>query len=80
VSHALTTRSAVEEDGTGRGNPLTTSVGQATDRCALDPKPDGPRYAACGDAVTANVAEWIGRRFPHDPPTNPTPPRKETDG
>jgi site-specific DNA-cytosine methylase len=32
-------------------------------RCAHDPKPDGPRYAACGDAVTANVAEWIGRRL-----------------
>ena len=23
---------------------------------------DGPRYAACGDAVTSTVAEWIGRR------------------
>jgi C-5 cytosine-specific DNA methylase len=33
------------------------------DRCAFDPKPDGPRYAACGDAVTVNVAEWIGRRL-----------------
>jgi DNA (cytosine-5)-methyltransferase 1 len=28
-----------------------------------NPKPDGPRYAACGDAVTSNVAEWIGRRL-----------------
>lgn len=27
------------------------------------PKPDSPRYAATGDAVTANVAEWIGRRL-----------------
>ena len=24
---------------------------------------DGPRYAALGDAVTVNVAEWIGRRM-----------------
>jgi DNA-cytosine methyltransferase len=37
--------------------------GTASDRCAVDPKPDGPRYAGCGDAVTANVAEWIGRRL-----------------
>lgn len=28
-----------------------------------NPKPDSPRYAACGDAVTANVSEWIGHRF-----------------
>jgi DNA (cytosine-5)-methyltransferase 1 len=27
------------------------------------PPPDSRRYAACGDAVTANVAEWIGRRL-----------------
>jgi hypothetical protein len=32
-------------------------------RCALDPKPDGPRYAACGDAVTVSVSHWIGRRI-----------------
>jgi len=28
-----------------------------------DPLPDGRRYAACGDAITVNVAEWIGRRL-----------------
>lgn len=27
------------------------------------PAPDSRRYAALGDAVTANVAEWIGRRI-----------------
>jgi DNA (cytosine-5)-methyltransferase 1 len=27
------------------------------------PQPDGRRYAACGDAVTVNVAFWIGRRL-----------------
>lgn len=26
-------------------------------------QPDGPRYAGLGDAVTVNVAEWIGRRI-----------------
>lgn len=25
--------------------------------------PDGRRYAACGDGVVSNVAEWIGRRI-----------------
>jgi site-specific DNA-cytosine methylase len=28
-----------------------------------NPRPDGPRYAACGDAVTVSVAYWIGRRL-----------------
>lgn len=26
-------------------------------------RPDGPRYAALGDAVTVNVAEWLGQRL-----------------
>ena len=25
--------------------------------------PDSRRYAACGDAVTVNVAEWLGGRL-----------------
>ena len=29
------------------------------------PGSDSKRYAALGDAVTANVAEWIGRRILH---------------
>lgn len=33
------------------------------DPAPVDPKPDGPRYAAMGDAVTVPVAEWIGRRL-----------------
>lgn len=33
------------------------------ERVPFDPKPDGPRYAACGDAVTVSVATWIGRRL-----------------
>lgn len=28
-----------------------------------NPQPDGRRYAACGDAVTANVAQWLGERI-----------------
>ncbi len=28
-----------------------------------DPLPDGPRYAAMGDAVTVPVIEWIGHRL-----------------
>lgn len=28
-----------------------------------EPKPDGRRYAACGDAVTVPVAHWIGSRL-----------------
>ena len=27
------------------------------------PRPDGPRYAQMGNAVTVPVAEWIGRRL-----------------
>ena len=29
----------------------------------VDPRPDGPRYAQMGNAVTVNVAEWIGMRL-----------------
>lgn len=29
----------------------------------VDPRPDGPRYAAMGNAVTVNVAHWIGSRL-----------------
>jgi DNA (cytosine-5)-methyltransferase 1 len=32
--------------------------------------PDSRRYAALGDAVTASVAEWIGRRILDDPASN----------
>jgi DNA (cytosine-5)-methyltransferase 1 len=32
----------------------------STDVCTC---PDGPRYAALGNAVTVNVAEWIGHRI-----------------
>ena len=29
----------------------------------VDPRPDGPRYAQMGNAVTVNVAQWIGERL-----------------
>lgn len=30
---------------------------------AHEPKPDGPRYAAMGNAVTVNVSFWLGTRL-----------------
>ena len=45
---------------------LATGVVEGAQRLsrALKPCcPDGPRYAALGDAVTTNVVEWIGRRM-----------------
>lgn len=35
----------------------------STTTCPVELKPDGPRESATGDAVTATVAEWIGRRL-----------------
>lgn len=43
--------------------PAVYSHGRESNSCALDVAPDGPRFAAMGDAVTVNVAEWIGRRL-----------------
>lgn len=37
-----------------------TNAGKGT---AHEPKPDGPRYAQMGNAVTVNVAHWIGLRL-----------------
>ena len=37
--------------------------GSGDTSCPHDPKPDGPRYAQMGNAVTVNVAEWIGHRL-----------------
>lgn len=37
-----------------------------------DPRPDGRRFAAIGDAVTVPVAEWIGRRLTEFHDTGPT--------
>lgn len=39
------------------------SPGRDANTSPVDYAPDGPRYAAMGDAVTVNVAEWIGRRL-----------------
>ena len=63
------------EDGTGRGTPLVSASADANgmrasaelprrlDDPVSDPPPDGPRYAAMGNAVTVNVAHWIGLRI-----------------
>jgi hypothetical protein len=40
-----------------------TRGGEDRATCAYDPKPDGPRYAQMGNAVTVPVAEWIGHRL-----------------
>lgn len=57
-----------EVDALHKGQtPAVDGNGSPTDRCVLDPKPDGPRYAACGDAVTVNVAHWIGLRLNEAP-------------
>ena len=56
-----------EPDGTPalRATALLGHNGRGEERptCTHDPRPDGSRYAACGDAVTVNVAYWIGRRL-----------------
>jgi len=45
---------------------LALVEGGSGNRSAYDPRPDGRRYAACGDGVVAPVAEWIARRLrPH---------------
>lgn len=46
-------------------SPAPAFLGDASegDDAPADPPPDGPRYAALGDAVTVNVAEWIGVRL-----------------
>jgi DNA (cytosine-5)-methyltransferase 1 len=59
------------EDGTGRGTPLVRATPDTNGVRAAsglpgrvdDPRPDGPRYAAMGNAVTVNVLEWIGHRI-----------------
>lgn len=40
--------------------------------CPAEPRPDGPREAQMGNAVTVQVAEWIGRRLlAYDESLNP---------
>ena len=72
VAHTLTHDGFdASEDGTGRGTRLVSAASDPDGvRAATglpgrvdDPRPDGPRYAAMGNAITVNVAEWIGRRL-----------------
>lgn len=67
------------EDGTGRQTYVASSdpdgaraasrlPGRLDDplravTCPVEPRPDGPRERQMGNAVTVNVAEWIGRRI-----------------
>ena len=52
----------------GQGYPAVRVDGEEDEPaegavCAVDPKPDGQRYSACGDGVVAPVGTWIGRRI-----------------
>lgn len=57
------------------GEPVYAQTKGGQWRCKSG-TPDGPRYAAMGDAVTVNVAEWIGRRIAtaHDVLNAPSSP------
>ncbi len=46
----------------GGGQALMAGAAEGA-ACGHDPKPDGQRYAACGDGVAAPVAHWIGLRL-----------------
>jgi len=46
---------ATDADG-GRATPVVSGW-------LDDPRPDGPRYSAMGNAVTVNVIEWIHGRI-----------------
>ncbi len=50
---------AAREDGLGGAGEDVKRLPRAPKPCC----PDGPRYAALGDAITTNVVEWIGRRM-----------------
>jgi DNA (cytosine-5)-methyltransferase 1 len=79
ISHTLRSEGFdASEDGTGCGTPTIsdkTGVRRLTPtECErlqalpdgwtqLGDTPDGRRYSALGDAVTATVGEWIGRRL-----------------
>jgi DNA (cytosine-5)-methyltransferase 1 len=72
VAHTLRAEGFdASEDGTGRGTPLVSAAPDADgvrassglSRRVDDPRPDGPRYAECGNAVTVPVAQWIGERI-----------------
>lgn len=72
VDDSVTAFHATQEPITGEGFTPALGAGayighngRGEDRptCAYDPKPDGPRYAQMGNAVTVNVAEWIGHRL-----------------
>jgi site-specific DNA-cytosine methylase len=65
VSRSSRGRATPLAPGHNTDSHIALGGGAPASSCAFDPQPDGPRYAACGDAVTVNVAEWIGRRVLH---------------
>jgi DNA (cytosine-5)-methyltransferase 1 len=54
---------AANPDGVRAASRLPGRVDDAPVTSPVDLKPDGRRYAAMGDAVTVNVAQWIGQRL-----------------
>ena len=52
-----------DPDGVRAASRLPRRLDDAAVTSPVDLKPDGPRYAAMGDAVTVNVAQWIGERL-----------------
>lgn len=52
-----------QKGGGQRGTAHVQAVASEGDDEAYDPLPDGPRYAAMGNAVSVPVAHWIGERI-----------------
>jgi hypothetical protein len=53
-------RTASDAKRSERGTLILENGDEYAPGSPFDPKPDGPRYAAMGDAVTVNVIEWLG--------------------
>ena len=54
---------AVLQGGVRRLTPVECQRLQGFPDGYTDGQPDAPRYMQCGNAVTVNVAEWLGRRI-----------------
>jgi hypothetical protein len=64
VARETDTAEALTATFAKRSDRGTLMIGSGTGNDAPhDPLPDSPRYAAMGDAITVNVAEWIGVRL-----------------
>ncbi len=56
-------RPALDSYGVRETSRVPRRVDNPVGTCPMEPKPDGARYAQAGNAVTVNVAEWLGRRL-----------------